>query len=270
MSTTTDPDPDHGSLAFIPLEANPQLMTNLIHKLGVSQGLEMHDVYSLTEPELLAFIPRPALALLLVFPVSAAYESHRMAEDTLAEDYHGKGSSEPVLWWRQTIRNACGLMGLLHAVSNGPARALIGKKLLPASGYVPDLRQLITWDIEEGSTLDELLKKSVDLTPNERSALLEKTPELAAAHREAASGGDTAAPNAEDDVDLHYVCFVKDNDNRLWELDGRRKGPIRRGQLDSNEDALSAKALSLGALKFLEREGEDLRFSAIALAGATD
>jgi ubiquitin carboxyl-terminal hydrolase L3 len=248
MSTTTDPDPDHGSLAFIPLEANPQLMTNLIHKLGVSQGLEMHDVYSLTEPELLAFIPRPALALLLVFPVSAAYESHRMAEDTLAEDYHGKGSSEPVLWWRQTIRNACGLMGLLHAVSNGPARALI----------------------EEGSTLDELLKKSVDLTPNERSALLEKTPELAAAHREAASGGDTAAPNAEDDVDLHYVCFVKDNDNRLWELDGRRKGPIRRGQLDSNEDALSAKALSLGALKFLEREGEDLRFSAIALAGATD
>lgn len=248
MSTTTDPDPDQGSAAFIPLEANPQLMTSLIHKLGVSKALEMHDVYSLTEPELLAFIPRPALALLLVFPVSAAYESHRMAEDALANEYHGKGSSEPVLWWRQTIRNACGLMGLLHAVANGPARAFI----------------------EEGSTLDELLKKSVDLTPNERSSLLEKTPALANAHKEAASGGDTAAPNAEDDVDLHYVCFVKDNQNHLWELDGRRKGPIRLGQLDNDEDALSAKALSLGALKFLEREGEDLRFSAVALAGASD
>jgi ubiquitin carboxyl-terminal hydrolase L3 len=118
--------------------------------------------------------------------------------------------------------------------------------------------------------LDELLKKSVDLTPNERSSLLEKTPALATAHKEAASGGDTAAPNAEDDVDLHYVCFVKDNDNHLWELDGRRKGPIRLGQLDNDEDALSAKALSLGALKFLEREGEDLRFSAVALAGASD
>lgn len=248
MSTTTDPNPDQGALAFIPLEANPQLMTDLIHKLGVSSALQMHDVFSLTEPELLAFIPRPALALLLVFPVSAAYESHRMAEDTLADEYHGKGDAEPVLWWRQTIRNACGLMGLLHAVSNGPARSFI----------------------EEGSTLDELLKKSVDLTPNERSALLEKTPTLATAHREAATGGDTAAPAAEADVDLHYVCFVKDNENHLWELDGRRKGPIRRGQLDSNEDALSAKALSLGALKFLEREGEDLRFSAIALAGASD
>lgn len=85
----------------------------------------MHDVYSLTEPELLSFIPRPALALLLVFPISAVYESHRMAEDSLANEYNGIGDKEPVLWWRQTIRNACGMMGLLHAVANGPAREFI-------------------------------------------------------------------------------------------------------------------------------------------------
>jgi ubiquitin carboxyl-terminal hydrolase L3 len=127
MSLTTDPDPSSEAPAFIPLEANPQLMSDLIHKLGVSPALQLHDVYSLTEPELLAFVPRPALALLLVFPVSAVYESHRMAEDSLTDAYKGKGSSEPVVWWRQTIRNACGLMGLLHAVCNGPAREFIGK-----------------------------------------------------------------------------------------------------------------------------------------------
>jgi ubiquitin carboxyl-terminal hydrolase L3 len=125
MSTTTNPDPDASAPAFIPLEANPQLLTALIHKLGVSPALQFHDVYSLTEPELLAFIPRPALALLLVFPVSAVYESQRMAEDSLADEYGGTGEGEPVLWWKQTIRNACGLMGLLHAVSNGPAREFI-------------------------------------------------------------------------------------------------------------------------------------------------
>lgn len=127
MSTNTDPDPPAEAPAFIPLEANPQLMTDLIHKLGVSPALQIHDVYSLTEPELLAFIPRPALAVLLVFPVSAVYESHRMAEDSLAEEYRGHGDAEQVVWFRQTIRNACGLMGLLHAVSNGPARNLIGE-----------------------------------------------------------------------------------------------------------------------------------------------
>lgn len=71
-------------------------------------------------------------------------------------------------------------------------------------------------------------------------------------------------------MDLHYVCFTKGSDGGLWELDGRRKGPIRRGDLDESEDVLSPKGLSLGALKFLERGGEDLRFSAIALAGALD
>jgi ubiquitin carboxyl-terminal hydrolase L3 len=69
---------------------------------------------------------------------------------------------------------------------------------------------------------------------------------------------------------LHYVCFVKGSDGALWELDGRRKGPIKRGDLQENEDMLSERALSLGIFKFLEREGDDLRFSAVALAGSLD
>ena len=76
----TSADPPNSAPAFIPLEANPELMTTLIHTLGVSPALSIHDVYSLTDPDLLSFIPRPALAVLLVFPVSASYESHRLAE----------------------------------------------------------------------------------------------------------------------------------------------------------------------------------------------
>ncbi len=131
MSTTTNPDPSHSAPAFIPLEANPELMTALLRKLGLSSALQVHDVYSITEPELLAFIPRPALALLLVFPVSATYESSRLAEDAGVDEYAGKGPEEPVMWWKQTIRNACGLMGLLHAVSNGPAKGFIGMSIYP-------------------------------------------------------------------------------------------------------------------------------------------
>lgn len=131
MSATTNPDPGHGAPAFIPLEANPELMTALIHKLGVSPALALHDVYSLTDPDMLSLVPRPALALLLVFPVSAVYESHRLAEDSTVDEYNGRGEGEPVIWWKQTIRNACGIMGLLHAVCNGPARNLIGTFGMP-------------------------------------------------------------------------------------------------------------------------------------------
>lgn len=101
-------------------------MTALVHKLGLSPALAFHDVFSIDDPDLLAFVPRPAAALLLVFPVSKSYEQFRREEDANKEEYNGKGDGEPVVWYKQTIRNACGLIGVLHAVSNGPARSYIG------------------------------------------------------------------------------------------------------------------------------------------------
>ena len=115
-----------GSYDFnISLENNPEVMTSLIHELGLSPALSFHDVFSIDEPELLAFIPRPANALLLVFPVSDTYEISRVQEDKDKTEYTGKGHGEPVIWYKQTIRNACGLIGILHAVSNGSAKEFI-------------------------------------------------------------------------------------------------------------------------------------------------
>ena len=242
-------EPYRGTVnAFIPLEANPPVMTGLLHRLGVAPTLAVHDVFSLTEFDMLAFVPRPAMALLLVFPISETYEKHRIAEDADRELYLGKGPQEPVLWFRQTIRNACGVMGLLHATANGPARNFV----------------------EDGSPLDTLLKRAVDLGPEDRAKLLETDTALAQAHLAAAERGDTTAPEASDDTDLHYVCFVKTDDGTLWELDGRRKGPVSRGQLGADDDVLSEQALQWGPLAFLGRESADLRFSCVALGPSLD
>jgi ubiquitin carboxyl-terminal hydrolase L3 len=93
---------------------------------------------------------------------------------------------------------------------------------------------------------------------------------LERAHQSAASEGQSNVPGAEDDIDLHYVCFVKDEKNHLWEMDGRRKGPLDRGVLQEDQDVLSEKALDLGVRRFLKREeetgGGELRFSLITLA----
>jgi ubiquitin carboxyl-terminal hydrolase L3 len=81
-------------------------------------------------------------------------------------------------------------------------------------------------------------------------------------------------PSADENVELHYVCFVKSKNNNLWEMDGRRKGPILRGKLDANDDVLSEKALDLGPRAFLKREeaagGGDLRFSLVSLSKGFD
>lgn len=56
--------------------------------------------------------------------------------------------------------------------------------------------------------------------------LFEKILEFVVVYREVVLGGDIVVLNVEDDVDFYYVCFVKDNDNWFWELDGWCKGFI--------------------------------------------
>jgi ubiquitin carboxyl-terminal hydrolase L3 len=55
-----------------------------------------------------------------------------LEEDSKRPVYEGKGAEEPVIWYRQTIGNACGLMGLLHAVSNGAAKDFVGMNITTA------------------------------------------------------------------------------------------------------------------------------------------
>jgi ubiquitin carboxyl-terminal hydrolase L3 len=117
----------HYKKHFIPLESDPDVFTSLIHQLGVSRTISFHDVLSIHDPELLAFIPRPALALVLVFPTTAAYEAQTAEEERSVDEYAKSGAQEDVMWFKQTINNACGLYGVLHAVSNGDARGFVGK-----------------------------------------------------------------------------------------------------------------------------------------------
>lgn len=222
-------------------------MTRLAHELGLNTSLQFHEVYSLTEPSLLEFLPRPAHALLLVFPVTQTYEKFREEEDSSRQDYAGSGREEPVLWFKQTIRNACGLIGLLHAITNGTARE----------------------QIKAGSDLEKLLREAIPLDPVKRADLLYQSQSLEAAHATAAATGDSRAPEAEAAVDLHFVAFVKDQNNDVWELDGRRKGPLKRGRLEGDNDVLSEQGQELGVRSFLKREeeagGGELRFSVIML-----
>ena len=81
--------------------------------------------------------------------------------------------------------------------------------------------------------------------------------------------GDTRPLRPDEDSLHHFVAIVKGGDGNLWELEGSRKGPLNRGPLTEDEDALSEKALELGIKRLIELQKEDdgdLRFSCIALA----
>lgn len=225
-------------------------MNALKKKLGLSDELEFYDVYSLDEPSLLAHIPRPAYALLVIIPLTEAWDRERKAEDTAKEDYLGSGKDEPVIWFKQTIGHACGSIGLLHCAINGPA----SKFILP------------------GSDIAKIRQDAIPLKMADRAQMLYDSQPFETAHASVAELGDTAAPSKEDGDKLgqHFVSFVKADDGHLWELEGSRKGPIDRGVLAEDEDVLSPRALDLGlrrVIKLVQDAGiADLRFSCTVLA----
>ena len=223
-------------------------MSQLAHELGVSSELGFYDVYSINDPDLLACIPRPVYALLAIVPDKIYRKSRHKEPKTTA--YEGSGDKEPVIWFRQTIRHACGLMGLLHSVSNGGAKQYI----------------------QAQSTLDKLLKEAIPLEPTQRASLIYNSEALVAAHKSAAQLGDTVAPPAEDENNQHFISFVKANDGHLWELEGGWTGPLDRGELGPDEDVLSEEALRLGIGAFLKEAQDegDLMFSLVALAAKND
>ena len=118
----------HYRKAFIPLESNPEVFNELSALLGVSSDLHFEDIYTLDEPD---FLPHPALALILVFPEGNNRGPRTSESETARLPYNGAGHDEPVLWFKQTIHNACGLYAALHALSNGEARQHISKFTCP-------------------------------------------------------------------------------------------------------------------------------------------
>jgi ubiquitin carboxyl-terminal hydrolase L3 len=67
---------------------------------------------------------------------------------------------------------------------------------------------------------------------------------------------------------------VKGDDGNLWELNGGMNGPVNRGKLSPDEDALSERALDLGVRTFMPKSDKvtdvDVRFSIVALAPSLD
>jgi ubiquitin carboxyl-terminal hydrolase L3 len=121
-----------------------------------------------------------------------------------------------------------------------------------------------------GSPLAELLSACTPLDLEARALLLEDSKDLETAHREAALQGDSTVPeNAKDEVDYHYVCFVKSKKTgQLYELDGDKKGPIDLGRIDVEEDVFGDRGIEVIRNYITDEEGGHTGFSLLALVPA--
>jgi ubiquitin carboxyl-terminal hydrolase L3 len=174
------------------------VMNSYIEQLGFDTSLyQFCDVLS-TEDWALEMVPSPVIAVLQLFPVKPVSEIHREEE---YERIMREGQEVPeksefyyylyfilvaltyysrfyfnflfylfmlrVYYMKQTIGNACGTIGLLHAIGN--------------------VRELEGVNIRPDSYLSRLFSNTLSMSPDERGAWLEQDDEIEVTH-EAAAG----------------------------------------------------------------------------------
>ena len=229
------------SSVWLPLESNPDVMNVYLEKLGCpTASTSFVDVLS-TDDWALEMVPSPVKSVVLLFPIKKHTEEARHEHAAVAAEQSVPGN---LFFTKQTIPNACGTIGLLHAVGNSCTVFGGDIKLTPGSFFAKYF----------GET-------GVDATPEARASALEADNTLEESHAEAASAGQTTASA---DVDTHFVAFVC-KDGKLWELDGRRAGPVDWGTC--TEDELLEKAAGIIKTEYIEKDPEEMRFAMTALVG---
>ena len=223
--------------SWLPVESNPDAFNAYAAKLGLdTSAVRFVDVMS-TEEWALAMVPRPALAVLMLFPVKAASEAHRAAEE--AARVAAGAPAADAFFITQTIPQACGTIALVHAVANCSAQTGGALSLAPDSWF------------------HKFVAANLAASPSARCAAMAADSELEAAHGEAVHAGQSAVV---DEAHEHFACFVE-RGGQLIELDGRKAAPISHGATSPAtllEDAVKV----VGA--FMARDPGELRFCLLA------
>jgi ubiquitin carboxyl-terminal hydrolase L3 len=199
----------------------------------MKEGFEFVDVFSFC-PDTMASITLEifqARSLIFLFPLSSK-----------VKEIGSPQSEAGLVFMKQTIENACGTIALLHCLLNDP-------------------------DIVEGnSIIDSLRNQMLQLTsPMDRAKLLEQNHQVEDLHASFAIQGSTKAPEAEDDVDLHFVAFIRSPRGLICELDGRQEGPlVFQSSTPTSRDEFFAGCCDVIQKKYIGKT-EDIQVSAMAL-----
>ncbi|XP_064482283.1 ubiquitin carboxyl-terminal hydrolase isozyme L3-like isoform X2 [Ornithodoros turicata] len=226
-----------GDTKWLPLESNPEFLRNL----GLPKDWSIVDVLGL-DYELLLTVPKPVAAILLLFPISKRHEDF-VSEKAAEIKEKGQVVSDKVYFMQQTVKNACGTVALVHALANSL-----------------DLIKLAD------SPLRTFLDATAGMSPEERAKYLEECQAFSVAHEECAQEGQTEAPSADENVNLHFICLAN-VDGHIYDLDGRKPFPLNMGPTSDENFLVDASNV---CKEYIARDPDNLQFTVLALAAANE
>lgn len=200
------------NINWLPLESNPEVLNSFATRVGgLNDGWHFVDVFGLDD-DLLAFVPQPCKALILLHPSGSrvpAFRERRRAlvSQSARDEPTGKEPSGKHAFYmtqHDEAGNACGTIATIHAIINA---------------RVP---------LRDGSVLASFVESNAAAAPSLIGWRLLETQGMYEASDESAHSGETATPSRGADVDFHFIALVN-RDGRLLDLDGRKPRPLDCG-----------------------------------------
>lgn len=183
-------------LEWIPMESNPEVMNPFLRTIGIKQHVKIVDVLGFDDM-LLEMVEGKVEGLIMLYPLK---------KDPGSDLSYEENSTNKLYFMKQTIRNACATMAIIHLVAN----------------------QCNDGDFEPNSSIKKFIDESKQFDPDVKANRFESCQSIATAHEQATNEGQTDAPSASDSVEYHFICFIHRLDT-IYEMDGRARAPINRG-----------------------------------------
>ena len=238
---------------WLPLESNPDLLTNFSRSLGLPGDWAWTDVLGL-DPDLLALVPQPVASLILLFPCTTSIYAYRR-EEALRLRSSDQELRSGVFFLRQVpeFGNACGTVACIHALANS--------------------RHHFSQGLSAAAPLSAYLTDTAAASPDERGRALVSSVALRGASDASACDAvaQTRCPARDAHLDHHFAAFARipadgNGGERLVELDGAKPGPVDHGPTSAR--AFLADAAAVIQRNFFAR-GEGVEgFAIMALVPA--
>lgn len=198
--------------SMIPLESDPDIFTELAISMGLSKNYKFYDVFSLNEEDIMLYMPSKILGLIFLAPIRNDYIINQENEIT---------EKQTVVWFKQNIKNGCGLFALLYILLN--LKETLNKKDLILQEFIDESKNKKKITNDEVLNLIKTIKKKIHL------------------NKDFGKKGTTKVLDANCKTDYHYVSFVIGEKNGIYILDGRKNNPIYLGQAENQKNLLKNK-----------------------------
>lgn len=134
------------------------------------------------------FVPRPLAAVIFLYPITEKSEEFRHEEEARVTKRE-QDISPQVMFFKQTISNACGMMALIHSLANN--KELLGMSFTHNTHHEINKHVMCMYVCIGPGLFQDLINKADGMTPEERAELLEGCEQLANVHETGAQEGQT-------------------------------------------------------------------------------